>query len=166
MAILDENKTENTTATPAGVIDIEIEGIKKTPFRINGDNNSILELNLSDMNLSERLEKGYLTIQKELTRISNLPDDTDATEELRQADKVMREQLDYIFDSNVSEVCGKGGSMYDPKDGSYRFEHIITALLKLYNNNMTEEFRKMKKRIEQHTKGYAGTKATKSHKKG
>lgn len=164
MALLDEKKSVENTV-PAGVVDLNIDGIKKTAFRINGDNNSILELNLSDLELGERLEKGYEKIQEELTRISQLPDDADASTELKKADKIMREQLDYIFDSNVSEVCGKGGSMYDPKDGSYRFEHILTALLKLYGNNLSDEYEKMKKRIQKHTEKYV-PKATKSHKKG
>lgn len=163
MALLDENKpVENATS---GVIDLNIDGIKRTSFRINGDNNSILELNLSDLELGNRLEEGYKKIQAELTKISDLPEDADISAELKKADKFMREQLDYIFDSNVSEVCGKGGTMYDMKDGSYRFEHIITALLGLYKNNMNEEYERIKKRIEKHTGKYV-PKATKSHKKG
>ena len=146
-------------------IDLNIDGIKRTSFRINGDNNSILELNLSDLELGNRLEEGYKKIQAELTKISDLPEDADISAELKKADKFMREQLDYIFDSNVSEVCGKGGTMYDMKDGSYRFEHIITALLGLYKNNMNEEYERIKKRIEKHTGKYV-PKATKSHKKG
>lgn len=164
MALLDENKSVDSTAT-SGVIDLNIDGIKKTSFRINGDNNSILELNLSDLELGNRLEEGYKKIQAELTRISELPEDANISAELKKADKLMRDQLDYIFDSNVSEVCGKGGSMYDPKDGSYRFEHILTVLLGLYNNNMNEEYEKMKQRIQKHTEKYV-PKATKSHKKG
>ena len=163
MALLDENKA--TTTAPTNVIDINIEGVKKTAFRINGRNDSILELNLSDVHMVERLEKGYKIIQEELTRVANLPDTDNVIEELDKADKIMREQLDYIFDSNVSEVCGKGGSMYEPYNGSYRFEHILTTLLKLYNDNLSAEYEKMKKRIEQHTNKYVG-KATKSHKKG
>ena len=161
MALLDENK-----AVENKPIDLNIDGIKKTAFRINGDNNSILELNLSDVNIGERLEKGYIKLQQELEKIATIPDDdTDAYEELKKADKVMREQLDYIFDSNVSEVCGKGGSMYDPKDGSYRFEHILSTLLKLYDESINREYALMKKRIDKHTGSYV-RKATKSHKKG
>lgn len=164
MALLDENKSVDNTVN-SGVVDLKIDGIKKTAFRINGDNNSILELNLSDLNLADRLKTGFDKIQEELTRISKLSDDADATAELKKADKIMREQLDYIFDSNVSEVCGKGGSMYDVKDGSYRFEHILTALIKLYDKNINAEYEKMKKRIQKHTTKYV-PKATKSHKKG
>lgn len=164
MALLDEKKVVEDTAT-SDVIDLNIDGIKRTSFRINGDNNSILQLNLSDIGLAERLEKGYTKIQQELTRLSGLPEDSDFTAELKKADKLMRTQLDYIFDSNVSEVCGKGGTMYDLKNGSYRFEHIITALLRLYDNSISEEYAKMKKRIQKHTEKYV-PKATKSHKKG
>ena len=40
------------------IIDLNIDGIKKQRFRINGDPDSIIELNLSDLNIRERLEKG------------------------------------------------------------------------------------------------------------
>lgn len=156
MALADENK----------IIDLNIDGIQKSQFRINGRDDSILELNISDLNIGERLEKGYENLQKELVRISELPeDDIDLVRELKKADEVMRKELDYIFDSNVSEICGKGGTMYDPINGSYRFEIIINALTKLYSDNLNEEYKKMKSRIQKHTKKYVG-KSGKSGKRG
>jgi len=159
MALTDENKV-------SGVIDLNIEGIKKTPFRINGRDDSILELNTSDLGIAERLEKGYENIQKELQRIAALGEDADLSAELKKADKVMRDELDYIFDSNVSEVCGKGGTMYDPINGSYRFELIINALTNLYSTNLNDQYKKMKARIQKHTEKYVNTKSGKSGKRG
>jgi len=155
MALVDSN-----------IVDLNIDGIKKTQFRINGRDDSILELNLSDLGIGERLEKGYEVIQKELTRIAELDDNANISAELKKADKVMRDELDYIFDSNVSEVCGKGGTMYDPVDGSYRFEHIINALTNLYSNNLNDQYKKMKVRIQKHTDKYVNTKSGKSGKRG
>lgn len=149
-----------------GVIDLNIDGIKKTKFRINGNNNAILELNLSDLSIAERLETGYKNLQKELEGISKLPEDADITAELKKADQAMRKELDYIFDSNVSEVCGSGGSMYDMKNGEFRFESILNALTNLYSEALNEEYQKMKTRIQQHTDKYVKTKSGKSGKRG
>lgn len=162
MALLDENKNND------GIIDLNIDGIKRTAFRINGNNDAILELNLSDVNIGKRLEKGYQQLHDEIVKISEIPDgDENLSEKLSEADKAMREYLDYIFDSNVSEVCGSGGSMYDLKDGEFRFEHIISALVKLYDENLKKEYDLMKLRLQKYTKGHVGTsKATKSRKKG
>lgn len=137
------------------IIDLNLDGIQKQKFRINGDDNAILELNTSDLGIADRLEKGYKVLVEETKKIAEA-DDENLTKVLAEADKVMREQLDYIFDSNVSEVCGKGGSMYDPVNGSFRFEHIINGLTKLYSDNLNNEYQKMKDRIQKHTGKYVG----------
>ena len=147
------------------IIDLNIDGIKKTQFRINGRNDCILELNLSDLGIAERLEKGYKNLQEELSRISELPKDADTYTELKKADEAMRKELDYIFDSNVSEICGKGGTMYDLTNGEFRFEAILNALTKLYNDRLNEEYKAMKARIQKHTGKVTG-KSGKSGKRG
>lgn len=136
------------------VIDIDIEGIKKQRFRINGDSNSIIELNLSDLNISKRMEEGLEKLESEMTNIANLPDDENLSDKLKEADTRMREYVDYIFDYPVSAVCVKGGTMYDPKNGMFAYEHIIDALTKLYTNNLNDEYKKLKSRVQKHTDKY------------
>ena len=155
MAVKEENK----------ILDLNISGIKKTSFRVNGDNDSILELNLSDLGIGERLEKGYANLQEIVQSLSKISDkDENFMSEFKKADEKMRKELDYIFDSNVSEVCGKGGTMYDLKNGEFRFESILNALTSLYTNNLNDEYNKTKARIQKHTGKY--TKSGKSGKRG
>ena len=137
------------------IIDLNIDGVERTRIRINGRNDSILELNLSDLGITERLEEGYKKLQDCINQIANLDtESTTFTEELRLADTSMRETIDFIFDAPVSEVCAKGGTMYDPKDGQYRFEAIIDALTKLYTNNLNEEYKALKRRVKQSAEKY------------
>jgi len=137
------------------IIDLNIGGIEKTKIRINGDNNSILELNLSDVGIGERLEKGYAKLQAEIKKISDMEiSDEDLPKKLKEADRLMRETIDYIFDSNVSEVCCKFGTMFDLDNGVYKFERILEALTNLYADNINSEYRAMKKRVQQVTDKY------------
>ena len=137
------------------IIDLQIESVKKSRIRINGDNNSILELNLSDLNIAERLDKGYEKLQNCISKIANMDTEAeDLPKELHTIDQEMREIVDYIFDSNVSEVCCKSGTMFDLKDGVYKFESILEALTKLYSDNLNSEYKTMKKRVQQHTEKY------------
>ena len=69
-------------------------------------------------------------------------------------DMEMRQLVDEIFDSNVSEVCAPSGSMFDPFNGTFRYEHIIDVLSKLYKNNLNSEFKKMSARIRKKTSKY------------
>ena len=147
--------TDNTNE----IIDLNIEGIKRSRFRINGDSNSIIELNLSDLNISDRMQEGLNKLETEMSEIAKLPNDENLSDRLKEADKRMREYVDYIFDYPVSDVCVKNGSMYDPKNGMFAYEHIIDALTKLYTNNLNAEYKKMKSRVDKHTSKY--TKSTK-----
>ena len=75
---------------------------------------------------------------------------------LKSIDEKMREDIDFIFDSNVSEMCAPKGTMYDPYNGQFRFEHIIEVLTTLYANNLTAEYKKMQDRVKKHTAKYTG----------
>lgn len=146
--------------TPIVDVDLDISAIRKKRVRVNNDNDRIIELNISDLNIMNRLEVAYDKLNKMMDEVykevktPENPDDMsdDETAEIQKAlaeiDKRMREQVDYIFDYPVSEACLYGGSMWDPIEGEFRYEHIITALLGLYENNLNSEFEKMKSRVD------------------
>ena len=154
--------TDNEKNIDEQVVDIQIDAIKKQKFRINGDPKSIIELNISDLGISDRLEEGYKKLKEEMTHIASLPDDENLSEKMAQANKVMCDWIDYIFDSPVSKVVCKSGTMYDPYDGMFRYEHIIDSLTKLYTDNINDEYKKLKKRVEKHTEKYVGKKSGRS----
>lgn len=146
-----------------GFVDIDLSATRKQKIRIDGDDNRILELDTADMNIVVRLRDGFEKLEKLIDQITNLQVSdtgnikTDISEMgtvIEDIDKQMRNALDEIFDANVSEVCAPTGSMYDLFNGEYRFEHIINALTKLYENNLDKEYAKMKRRVQKHTDKY------------
>lgn len=147
--ILD--KTVNKTSKDEDkIIDISIGEIKKTKFRINGRDDCIIELNLSDMGIIDRLETGYTQLREfvqDATQLESDIDDKTLVKNLNAIDRKMRSVIDFIFDSNVSDACCKGGTMLDPKDGMYRFESILECLTSLYSNNLNAEYKRMKNRV-------------------
>lgn len=159
MALTDETKntrlTDENVDAINDVIDIQLDTVKRTKFRINGNNDAIIELNLSDLGIMSRLETGMKQLQDAMNEIVNISDeDSDFRDKLKQADEKMREYVDYIFDYPVSTACAKYGTMYDPKDGVYRYEAIIDGLTKLYADNLNDEYNKIKARMEKHTAKY------------
>lgn len=164
--VLKSNGNEVSDTVFDGDIDLSVT--RKKRFRIDGDNNRYLELNTSDMGIIVRIENLYPKLQqlaqdasiKQLDmQESEEEDDTfkKVSKALVIIDSKMRGLLDEIFDSNVSEMCAPSGSMFDPFNGEFRFEHIIDVLSKLYENNINEEYKKMsakmKKRTGKYTKG-------------
>lgn len=145
------------------IVDLDLSVTRKKRFRIDGDNDRILELNTSDVGILTRMEKTYPKLDEEANKAFSIStqDDELTPEQLDDlasavvsVDKQMREYLDFIFDSNVSEICAPTGTMYDPFNGVLRYEHIINALLPLYEDNIANEAKKMRARMESHTDKY------------
>ena len=125
------------------VIDIDLSVTKKKKFRFNKDDNSIIEVNTSDMNITHRISEAYpklQSLQEKATKLTEGLDMKDAgvvndlsilAERLAEVDAEMRLLIDYIFDAPVSAAAAPDGSMYDPFDGSFRYEHIIAVMMKV-----------------------------------
>ena len=143
----------------ANIIDIDLSATRKKRFRIDGDDNRIIEINTSDMTILNRLDEADKRL-RELAEYANFEltgdddKDKDVVKELLSTDKQMREIIDYLFDSPVADICAPDGSMYDPFEGKYRFEHIMEALFTQYENNISEEIKKMRKNVKKHTDKY------------
>lgn len=161
----------NFAGTPVDdIIDLDLSVTKKKKFRFDRDNNRIVELNTSDMNMMARIAEAYPKLQtlqdkaSNLTKDLNMSDDaSDAesvaemqtmAERLHEVDLEMRELIDFIFDADVSSKAAPNGSMYDPFEGSFRFEYILTLLIQQYETNMQTEFSKMEKGFKKHTDKY------------
>lgn len=155
----------NTTPLSQFSGSINLSAIRKKRFMIDDDESTVLELNTSDMNIVSRLSEVYPKFEALEEKVSHIGDgfspEDDSVESLKTVgdrlkavDTEMRQLLDYLFDSNVSEVCAPFGSMYDPINGEARYEHIINALIPLYDEAISTETKKVKARVKKHTDKY------------
>ena len=160
-----DNKINN--ANEPEIINVDLGYVEKKKFAINGDINRLLELNVSDLNAikryneaSPKLEAFMQDVQKELAKTEEEEDEnlSKISEVLTKIDKEMRDCIDYIFDTNASEICAPSGNMFDPVNGQFRYEHIIECLSKLYAEGIGEEFKKMKNNTSKYTSQYTKTK--------
>ena len=143
--------------------DLDLSITKKQKFRIDGDMNRVIELDTADLSISGRLAETYPKLVEYVKDAQTQVDKIDEADEdalakfanmLTDIDTKMRGLIDYIFDSPVSNKVAPSGTMYDPFDGSFRFEIIIDRLIGLYSNNLNEQFDKMKKKVSKHTDKY------------
>ena len=145
--------------TSNNIIDIDLSVTRKKRFRIDGDDSRIIELNTSDMTILNRLDESERRL-KALAESANVDltgeDETDGAvvTRLLATDKEMRDIIDYLFDSPIADICAPDGSMYDPFNGKYRFEHILETLFTLYEQNISDEIKKMRKNVRKHTDKY------------
>ena len=158
-----------TKNTVNDIIDLDLGVTRKKRFRIDGDDNRILELNTSDMGILQRISEVYPKLNALQEKAGHLMDglSTDGedtktvmqgvstmAERLREVDTEMRALLDQMFGAPVSELTAPDGSMYDPFNGSFRFEHIINVLMAQYEKNLQSEFKKMENQLKKHTDKY------------
>lgn len=146
------------TSNKSNVIDLSV--LKKKEYKV-GD--KILELDTSDLKIIARLEKMYPLLLEQGSKVAEfdkfLKDESVDTSGLAEAfdsvDTAMREAIDFIFDSNVCEICADHGSLFDFINGECRFEHIINALIPLYEENLQTEAKRIQQRVKQHTEKYS-----------
>jgi len=141
------------------IVDIDLSVTKKKQFRIDKDDNRIIELNTSDMNILSRLQDSYPKLDALGTKAMSISE-TDSVEDtvsiLKEVDGEMRSLLNNIFDSDIADICAPDGSMFDMFNGEFRFEHIVSTLIGLYETNIDNEYKLMVKKIKKHTDKYTG----------
>lgn len=158
-----DNTIENKSTDITGDIDLSIFSKKK--FSINGDTSKVIELDLSDLSIINRIKDLYPTLENLQNKAGDLSiiDTTKSDKEelidetatkLKDIDIQMRDCIDKIFDYPVCKVIAPTGSMYDPVRGKFKYEHIIETLLNLYGDNLNKEINKMKNKISKHTNKY------------
>ena len=164
-----ENEELNKNA-----IDIDLTPIKRTPIRINSSNDRIVYLNTTDIGIVSRLSELYPKLEELQQQFNSLEvkfdENNDITEDsfsevgkaVKEIDEKMREYVDEIFDSNVSEVCAPDGNMFDPINGYYRFEYIIDALSNVYSEELEANIKKRRENIGRHTSKYTKSRKKKS----
>lgn len=173
-----DSEESDYTNTVDDIQDIQINAVVKKRFRINGDNSKIIELDTADIGISYRLTEAYKRLNNLMDEVSkqlegkDLSDEDDETvieitEKLRELDDAMKNEIDYIFNSEVADKCSNGSSMYKPYEGMFVYEHIIDVITGLYATDLNREFNAMKRRVnartEQYTKGKSPTKKYARH---
>ena len=129
--------------------DVSFQQSRRKRIRVDGDDNRVLLLNLSDLGIVVRMKEAYPQmneISRKATRakVEELKDDDASTidrvaEVISELDTDMRGLMDYVFDANVSQMCAPEGTMFDMFNGQFRFEIILDELSKLYENNVSLE---------------------------
>ena len=163
-AVIESAPVEND------IQDIDLGFVEKKRFRIAGDFNRMLEINVNDMNIIVRYKEVIPKLKafaeeatKKIEGINiseNEEENFDFKEMgkfadfLKDIDKQMRSLIDYLFDTNASEVCAPSGNMFDPVDGEFRYEKIIGTIAKLYKTGFDEEIKKFEKKTSKHTSKY------------
>ena len=157
-----EEKNTKPTEQEDNTIDVSMPAVEKKRIRFDGDNNRVVYLNTSDLTIIPRLEEVMPRLKKlAVDAIDESEKGINESEILTKIDSQMRDLIDYVFDEGASFAAAPKGSMFDLFNGEFRFEHVIDVLTKLYENNMNEEYKRLKLRIDKFTNKYTKGKGKK-----
>jgi hypothetical protein len=107
-------------------------GIKQ--YAVNGDEGNPVSINISDLNLYKRIrdsENAFDPILAKLDAEENTP------ELFAEVDKAVKDKLDYIFDTNISEkVFGETNCLSPLEDGNLLFMAFLDAFVPVVLEDM------------------------------
>lgn len=152
---MEENRAEVTGMVGVGN-NIDLSAIRKKRFTINGSPDTVLEINTSDFGVIARLEESESKLTELTAKVAGFDekDGISLGQKIKEVDQELRKIIDYIFDSNVCEVCVPNGTMIDPIDGKFRWEYVVEILTNLYDSSLNAETKKVTERIKSHTDKY------------
>ena len=113
-------------------------------------------VNPADFGIAARLEEARRAIQQ---LADGLASDADAdVDKIIEADKLIKEQVNYIFGSDASSVFFKGVSALALlPDGSMVFEKALQAAVPIIEDAVSSAVRASQKRVQKHAGAYTNT---------
>lgn len=113
-------------------------------------------VNPADFGIAARLEEARHAIQQ---LADGLASDADAdVDKIIEADKLIREQVNYIFGSDASSVFFKGVSALALlPDGSMVFEKVLQAAVPVIEDAVGKAIKASQMRVQKHAGAYTNT---------
>lgn len=113
-------------------------------------------VNPADFGIAARLEEARRAIQQ---LADGLASDADAdVDKIIEADKLIKEQVNYIFGSDASSVFFKGVSALALlPDGSMAFEKVLQAAVPIIEDAVGKAIKASQMRVQKHAGAYTNT---------
>lgn len=127
------------------------DGLKS--LTINGDESKVITFNPCDTTIINRF---YETEKKINENISIL--DNSNYEDVLKIDKFIKEQIDYIFNANISSVVFGETSCLAVSGGKYVFQSFLETLLQYVGKELEKEGKRITKNVQAYKKQIEGLK--------
>ena len=127
------------------------EGYKE--FAINNDENRVIRFNPKDFGILTRMEdtlSDFEALEKKLKD----GNEEEFTNNLREAEKVVHEKIDSIFNANVHDIIFNHQSPISLVGGEFLFMRVIEALIPIVEKEVKYEMQKPEKRMSKYTQKY------------
>lgn len=161
----EDRKNERVVFTDNQREELSYGGAEKTRYYLKNSERYI-EIDESDLNFPARISdvrqkvlkyEGYLKEKYKIASIDelgkiNTGNPEEDIEELRKADKFIKEQLNYAFQYNVSEPAfGEASCLSPAENGEMYFESFYNSVLAVIEKKFGRRLEKFNKHIKKYT---------------
>ena len=135
------------------------EGYKE--YEINGDSERVIRVDTADYGLIERFKKAEKHINDELKKYENIKikadgsadtDDETAAQMIADLGEFIKNEINYIFNADVSEIVFGNASPLSTRKGVPLYERFVNAVLPVIEADLKAEAKASEKRVSQYTK--------------
>lgn len=122
-------------------------------FAVNNDENRVIRFNPKDFGILTRMEdtlSDFEALEKKLKD----GNEEEFTNNLREAEKVVHEKIDSIFNANVHDIIFNHQSPISLVGGEFLFMRVIEALVPIVEKEVKYEMQKSEKRMSKYTEKY------------
>jgi len=104
------------------------------PYIINGDENNIIKINLSDLNIMKRIECILSKLEEMQERYKEI--DKLTTQQLSELDSEIRRQIDYAFDTDICSHAFGDMNVLSPINGKPLFMVFFEAFIPILKDDL------------------------------
>jgi hypothetical protein len=132
-----------------GYVDIPLEDEK-------GNSMGIVSFNPKDINLLERLKTGFTRIEEKVNSIEHIEDlnEDENIKIYKECDNFVKEELNKIFDYDVSSILFGNNSSFSSHGGSYWIMQFIEGITPIIQTEIKKELKASENRVSKYTKDY------------
>lgn len=131
-------------------------------YQINDDENAIIKVMTTDFDIQDRYITAINRIEEKKASLGiNNADYAVDAKDITELGNFVSNQIDYIFNADVSDTVFKGANLLSPVDGKFLFERFLDAIVPEIIKDLNIEAKKMHNR----TKKYTENTTTKKYKK-
>ena len=129
-------------------------------YNLNGDSSRIIRVDTADYALITRFNQASEHINAELKKYSNIEIKPDATantdnetavKAIEQLDLFIKSEINYIFNSDVSEIVFQNASALSTRRGIPLYERFINAVIPEIEKDFKTELMASEKRVKNYT---------------
>lgn len=124
-------------------------------YSINGDESKVIRINTTDFAIFDRLKKAMKQIDDIAKEYENVTPKTDdeANELFVSVDKRVREQINYIFDSDVSTVAFGNANCFTVVLSNMQplFYNFLNAIVPVIKKDLEKVMSKSNKNVSKYT---------------